>query len=326
MPLDHYVSQVHLRRFYSPALGNRMYAIRKADLKAFTPNSQAVCRITDGSTNAYLRKDRAVEEFLKTIEPNYNAALDKLLSGEIDSQCVYTIAGFVAYVIACSPAGMRIQCGPLKSTVETTAAMMEAQGLLPPPPTQLGSASLTELLGDGAVEVTVDPKYPQAIGIESILRSVALFGNFKWEILHNPFDDSPFFTSDFPAAIEATNEPRILNRIVPLAPTLALRIRPDLTVDRSRSDFSFPKFGYRRRNLDHEEVAWLNRLIVRCAEESVFYRDDHSWVRPFVSENRHYRIEPYTERIASPTGTLLMFTQRIVAPAAPAGPTRVSAG
>ena len=39
---------------------------------------------------------------------------------------VLTIAGFVAYVIACSPGGMRIQSGPLRSTVETTAGFMPA--------------------------------------------------------------------------------------------------------------------------------------------------------------------------------------------------------
>jgi hypothetical protein len=38
----HYVSQVHLRNFYSPALGDRMYAFRKSDGKAFTPNSESV--------------------------------------------------------------------------------------------------------------------------------------------------------------------------------------------------------------------------------------------------------------------------------------------
>ena len=35
MPLDHYVSQVHLKKFYSPALGDRMYAMRKSDNHAF---------------------------------------------------------------------------------------------------------------------------------------------------------------------------------------------------------------------------------------------------------------------------------------------------
>lgn len=326
MPLDHYVSQVHLRKFYSPVLGNRMYAIRKSDLKAFTPDSQAVCRIMDGSTNAYLREDRAIEEFLKTVEPNYNAALEKLIAGETDSKCVYTIAGFIAYVITCSPAGMRMNSGPLRTAVETTTAMLDARGSLPPPPVELGGASLTELLRDGSVEVVIDPKYPQAIGIGSILRFVALFGNFKWEILLNDHDDTPFFTSDFPAAIETTKNPRILNRIVPLAPNLAIRIRSDITLDKTRADFSFPQFGYRRRNVEHEELVRLNRLIVRCAEDTVFYRDDHPWVRPFVSKNRHYRIEPHTSRLATPTGTLLVSTQRIVAIASRVGPTSASAG
>lgn len=270
MPLDHYVSQVHLRRFYSSALGNRMHAIRKADLKAFTPRSEDVCRIMDGSTNVYLREDRAIEDFLETIEPKYNAALDKLIAGKVDNECVYTIAGFVAYVVTCSPAGMRIQSGPLKSIVEAEAAIMDAQGLMPPAPAVLGGKSLTELLHNGTVKVTIDPKYPQAMGIDLILKFVTNFGNFKWEILHNKFDDSPFFTSDFPAAIEKTDDPRILNRIVPLAPNLALRIKPDITLDTGKADLSFANFAYCSRDIGHEEVVRLNCLFVRCAEDTVF--------------------------------------------------------
>lgn len=313
MPLDHYVPQVHLKNFYSPVLGKRMYAIRKSDLKCFTPNSKGVCGIHDGSTNAYLREDRAIEEFLKTIEPNYNLSLEKLITGKIDDECVYTISGFVAYVITCSPGGMRLHSGPLKSIVEVTAATMDAREMLPPPPSELGGASLTELLHSGAVKVTIDPKFPQAMGISTILLGTAAFGNFKWEILRNGIADSPFFTSDFPAAIEESDDPRVLNRIVPLAPNLAIRIRPDLTIERGQADFSFAKFGYRVRDISHAEVIKLNRLIVRCAEETVFYRDDCPWVRPFVAKNRQYRIEPSTENLPTPNGTLLFSTQRIVA-------------
>lgn len=314
MPLDHYVSQVHLRKFYSPALGELMYAIRKTDLKCFTPSSKTVCRIMDGSTNAYLRHDRAIEDFLKTIEPNYNAALDKLTSGKIDNACIYTVAGFVAYVISCSPAGMRISSRPLKSVVETTTAMMEAKGLLPPPPPQLGETTLAELLRNGTVDVMIDQKYPQAIGISLILETTSTFGNFEWEILQNDFDDSPFFTSDFPAAIEETEDLRILNRIVPLSPNLAIRIKPDLTCDnRGPSDFSFANFRYRSRKIGRKELAKLNRLIVRCAEDAVFYSDDCPWILPFVTKNRHYRIEPYVHRVTTDSGTFLHSTQSVVA-------------
>lgn len=311
MPLDHYIPQVHLRRFYSPVLGTRLYAIRKSDLKVFAPRSEDVCRIMDGSTNAYLLTDRAIEDFLKTIEPKYNAALDNLNAGYIDNTCIYTIAGFAAYVISCSPAGMRIGSEPLKSIVETTGAMIEAQGLLPPPPPQLGGTTLTELLRDGAVKVTIDPKFPQAIGISSIIELTARLGNLKWEILHNDFDDSPFFTSDFPAAIEKTDDPRIQNRIVPLAPNLALRIKPEITLDKDHLNFDFTNFGYRRRKIGRKELIKLNRLIVRCAEDSVFYRDDHPWVRTFVTKNRHYHVEPHTHTLTGPTGKLLFSTQRV---------------
>jgi hypothetical protein len=327
MPLDHYIPQVHLKKFYSPALGNsRMYAIQKTNLKAFTPDSRAVCRIMNGSTNAYLRGDRAIEDFLKTIEPNYNAALDKLITEKIDKECIYTIAGFVAYVITCSPAGMRIGAGPLKSAVETTAAMMEARGVLPPPPPVLAGTNLTELLHSGAVEVTIDPKFPQAMGISAILKLVVLFGNFEWEVLHNGFEDNPFFTSDFPVAIEKTDDPRILNRLVPLAPHLALRIRPDPTLDKDHLDFTFANFGFRTHNVGHKELLEINRLIVRCAENTVFYRDDHSWVQPFIAKNRYYHIEPHTQKLKTPTGTLLVSTQRIVESPQPIESTKASIG
>jgi len=194
MPLDHYVFQVHLKNFYSPSLGNLMYAIRKSDLKTFTPNSESVCRIEEGSTNSYLREDRIVEEFLKKIEPNYNKSIDKLRANDIDADCIFTIAGFVAYIIICSPAGMRINSNLLKGTVEETTRALDSKDVFPLPPPELGGKKLTELLGSGALQVEIDHKYPQVIGISQILSHANSFGNSAWEILLNNFEDSPFFT------------------------------------------------------------------------------------------------------------------------------------
>jgi hypothetical protein len=309
MPLDHYIPQVHLKNFYSPVLSNLMYATRKSDLKSFTPNSQSVCRIIDGSTNSYLKEDRAIEEFLRTIEPKYNEALAKLIDDKIDEQCIYTIAGFVAYVVSCSPAGMRIQSEPLKSIVETVAGMVEARGQIPPPPKELGGESLVELLSTGALEVKINPKFPQAVGISAIHQSLAIFGNFKWDIMLNDFNQNPFFTSDFPAAIEETRNRLIINRIVPLAPNLAIRIRPDLTVDKDLADFSFTNFHYRRRSISQKEVIEINRLIVRCAEDIVFYRDKSAWVQRFIAKNRHYRVESNISK--QPTGNGSLLTSRL---------------
>lgn len=304
VPVDHYVSKVHLKKFCSPELdGKRMYAIRKSDMKAFAPGPRNVCGISEGSTNAYLRESRAVEEFLKTIEPNYDSALAGLKSGKIDLDCIYTIAGFVAYVAGCSPGGMRIHAAPLKSNVEVVAANLEAKGAILPPPPQLGGATLTDLLKSGKVELTIDPKFPQAMAINTILQGAVALGNFKWEVLHNGFEENPFFTSDYPAAIESTADPKILNRIIPLAPDLALRIRPDPIA--KRDDWSFASFGYQSRKIHRREVVQINRQIVRCAEDVVFFRDEKEWVRRFVERNRHYRIEAVTTKIPASSGTYL---------------------
>src|ERR1035441_5390777 len=129
MPLDHYVSQVHLKQFFSPALGSRLYATKKSDMKSFQCHSRDVCRIEDGSTNAYLTDERAIEDFLRGIEPNYDTSITKLRQGAIDQECIAVIAGFAAYVTSCAPAAMRITTEPLIATLDTTANILDRQGV-----------------------------------------------------------------------------------------------------------------------------------------------------------------------------------------------------
>lgn len=311
MALDHYVSQVHLKQFNSPKLGELMYAIRKSDLKDFTPNSKSVCRIDNHSTNTYLSEPRIIEEFLKDIEPRYNSAIEKIKIKKMDRECVYIIAGFTAFVQTCSPAGMRINSTPFKEAFEETGRILDALNKFPPPPKELGAENLTELLERGDALADVDQKYPQAVGISSIVSLTSRLGNSYWEILVNPFKDSPFFTSDFPVAIEKTGDPRVLNKIIPLTPNLAIRICPDINADRNNIDFSFRGFRYNYKKLMRKEVQNINRILVRCAEELVFYNHRHNWIPRFVRKNANYRIEPKCHRLPEERGTYLIFTQEV---------------
>jgi hypothetical protein len=311
MPLDHYVSQVHLKNFYSPALNGLMYAIRKSDLKCYQTKSQDVCRIEDGSTNAYLKEDRAIEEFLKNVEPRYNASLAKLREKKFDQECIFCIAGFVAYIVTCSPTAMRVNSSPLAATVKSVATMLDAEGALSKAPKSLGEKSATELFANGTLKFNVDPKYPQAIGVASIMYQVSLFGNSPWEILRCGEADCPFLTSDFPAAIEVVDLNTPINRIVPLAPDLAIRIRPDIRLRGTNPDLTFAKFEATPRQLKRAETHDLNRLIARCAEDHIFYRDHHKWTKDFVARNRRYRIEPVTQEVPRGSGTLVVSTQRV---------------
>lgn len=304
MALDHYVSQVHLRNFYAPALGNRMYAIRKSDLTAHPCRAQDVCRTKEGSTNDYLVEPRAVEEFLTTIEPKYNESVDTLRSGTISADSVYVIAGFVAYVLTCSPAAMRINSGPLRGALEATAALLDKRGDIPPAPPELEGKTLSELLANGTVALNIDGKYPQAIGIGNITIHTNNLGNSEWEILLNDVGQSPFFTSDYPVAIEPSANVFVINRIVPLAPDIAVRIKPNPARPRS-DDFKFPGFSYTRRRLAADDVRSINRAIVRCAEDSVFFRGNLNWIPRFVERNRYYRVETAVRSIPKDRGELV---------------------
>ena len=311
MPLDHYVSQVHLRNFYSPKT-KRLFAFRKSDLKRFPPRSEDVCRIEDGSTNAYLKDDRIVERFLLDVEPKYNASLAKLRDDKIDQECVYSIAGFAAYVASCAPAAMRIHTEPLKAALQAHVILLDRQGILSKAPEALGGKSATELLADKTIQFNVNEKFPQAIGITTIMKFVSIWGNSCWEILHNDDPETQFLTSDFPAAIELRPD-QIINRVIPLAPNLAVRFIPDPRQSRAKVDLSFSGFRYRHRTPSRAEAIEINRLIVQCAEDVVFWHDERGWIAGFVEKHRHFQVEGVSDLVPHGNGFLTVNRQRIVA-------------
>lgn len=301
MALDHFIPQVHLNNFCSSELsGKRIYAFRKTDGKTFEPDSKSVCRLEEGNTNDYLTEPRAIEDFLTTIEPNYNRAVNTLRKKEVDRDAVYVISGFIAYVASCSPAAMRLSASPIRSSLENAARLLDAQGVFGQPPASLGASSITELLDNKKVVVKVDKKYPQAIGISQIMERQQRFGNFSWEILINDNGGSPFFTSDYPVALEATPSPTMTYKIVPLSPDIAVRIVPDLDYKASEGNFDFSNFRYAINNPNKKDVASINKLIIRCAESIVFSCHNQNWVGRFVMKNSQYRTE--TSTIFLPSG------------------------
>lgn len=312
MPLDHFVSQVHLRHFASAGNDGLLRSIKKSDLKTFPAKTQDVCRIEDGNTNPFLKEERAIEEFLKEVEPRYNASIQKIRDDKIDAATIKCIAGFVAYVITCSPTGMRLHSGPLKALLKAEASILDNAGIIPKAPQgPLGGKSMTELLETGTVKYDVDPKYPQAMGIAAIMHHVSVFGNSRWEILLNFQDFDPYFTSDYPVAIETFDINTPINRIVPLAPDLAVRIVPDQQLQGQKADLSFSNFNSTRRAQKRQNVVDLNRRLVQCAENLVFYRDDYEWVGRFVEKNRRFWIEPVSETVSTPRGKAIFSTHRI---------------
>lgn len=289
---DHYVSQTHLRQFCAPELGERLYAFRKSDMDVFTPNPRNVCCIRDGSTNPYLEDERILEEFLKIIEPRYPDAVDALRAGKPTAESVTAISGFIAVVTTCSPGAIRINAKSLQVQTEFAARKLDAAGEIPIPPSVVGAASLSELLDSGAFKVLIDEKYPHAIGITNVVKATRMWGNFHWEILLNHHTDSPFFSSDFPAAIEHMAGSSMSSRIVPLAPDVAVRISPDPQRRWQQHSELFKDFTYMRKQCSRGDVRHINALLVRCAEQLVFSSHNADWVRRFIEKHAQHRIEP----------------------------------
>jgi hypothetical protein len=196
--------------------------------------------------------------------------------------------------------------------VAQAAKRAAAARAIPAPPESLGGKGLAEFLEAGELKVQIDPKFPQAVGIANILGRVAQFGNCQLDILKNEESDCPYFTTDFSVGNEASSDERILNRVLPLTPAIAIRIRPAFDHDPNVIDFEFEKFSFTRRYLRRQEAVAINRLRVQSAEDTVFFRDDQPWVERFIEKNRHFRVDTQIVRAAAPGGPA-HFRQRIVA-------------
>lgn len=190
--------------------------------------------------------------------------------------------------------------------------MLDAKGELPEAPAILGGKSASELIRDGAIKVVIDQKYPQAIWISTIMQRLGVFGNSPWEIIPNDDPYSPFFTSDFPAAIEPVADGQVLSRIVPLAPDFAIKIHPLRSAKRLQDDLTFPGFQSKITEPKPSDVRAINQAVARCAEDLVFFRDNHDWVKPFLIKNSRYRIETVSTSNRLAGGTMNVFATRIV--------------
>ncbi len=312
MALDHYVSQVHLKRFYAPTLdGKKMYAFRKSDAQTFICGSKDICRNPEGNTNSYLAEPRLVEDFLRMIEPKYNAACAAFTEDKITPDAVFVIAGFVAYVMSCSPAGLRLQTSPLHERLALEAEMLDRAGQIPKSPPALDEKTLSELLADGSVVFDIDEKYPQAVGITNLINSVSAYRNFHWDILVNEHVNTPFLTSDFPVAVEQSRDIRIVNRIVPLTPWLAIRMCPRVELSSRKLNPTFEHFSYQQCRPSRSEIVGLNRAIARCAENLVFSSISQPRIAEFIRKNAQFRIEIETTNIPHGTG-FINITRTIV--------------
>jgi hypothetical protein len=309
MPLDHYIPQVYLKRFYSKELVTLLHCTRKSDLKSYTPDSKSICRLMNNNTIKYLVDTRGIEAFLKDIEPKYNTVVENIKEKKFGIVEIFVIAGIMSSISTCSPTGIRLGSHLIRDSFEDDIKILDKNNVLPKPPHALEAKSISELIENGKIKVQIDDKFTQASGVSELFSQIVNIGNFDWEILINPFEDNPFFSSDYPICIEKTDDIRVLNKVFPIDPYIAIKIYPDLNRVTDEIDFGFKKNRFRYSIIDNQEVMYINRLIVKCAEDSVFYSKNGEWILPFISKYKKYYLD---YRIVKHPNGLVFYSQEIM--------------
>lgn len=305
MALDHYVSQVHLKQFLRQTDKKLLFAIRKSDLSAFTPRPRDVCRVEDGSTNQYLTENRAVEEFLKEIEPAYEPCLARVAAGELDWNARQVFSGFLAYIETYTPAAVRMFEPMTRTLLERTAKLMEKSGGLEPiDAPQLPDwhgKTLSQLTEEGKVKADIDLKMPQAMATTQLLKIRHSLASSDVTVL-KPTGRGRFLTSDFPSVILAYFQNKFAQRFLPISPKLGLVFHTHTFIEgREEVHHSFVDIGERKAQSINDE-------IMKAAENLVFSTHRYPWLLDRMKMFRNYRVESVVET----AGPMIISQQRAV--------------
>lgn len=305
MALDHYVSQVHLKQFLRQTDKKLLYAVRKSDLSAFTPRPRDVCRVEDGSTNQYLTNNRAVEDFLKGIEPAYEPCLARVSAGELDWKARQVFSGFLAYIQTYTPASVRMFDPMIRAMLERTVKLLEASGELEPIDVpelpDWNGKTVSKLTEEGKIKLDIDLKMPQAMATTQLLKIRNSLASSDVTIL-KPTGGSRFLTSDFPSVILYHHQNKYAQRFLPVSPKLGLVFHTHTSIeDREETSHRFIEIGARRTQNINDE-------IIKAAENLIFSTHKFPWLQKRLKLLRGYRAESVTETV----GPLTMSQQRVV--------------
>ncbi len=311
MALDHYIPQTYLSQFIVEELGSRIFVVRKSDQSTFGAHPKDLCRGDEHNTNKHLLHQRAIEVVLKEIEPHYRQAVNNFRCGKIAANDVFVISGLITSISICSPKGRSLQSGTLRASVEGLIRAGDANGEFPPPPKSLGAASLSEVIENGTIELDIDPRFPQAVGTTNFRELATRFGNAHWEILKTDAKVAPFISSDFPTGFELSPDPRVQNRIFPLAPDIAVRINLNIH-ERGNTELRFDKFSFAYKKINKDTVRAFNRSVVWCADKLIFCSTNEEWVVRFVRNHRNRKLDTLVDRIPTDEGEYIITRQRVV--------------
>lgn len=301
MAKDHYVAQTYLRAFGLADNPDLVNVVRKSNLSRQNAIPiKSICYGVDWSTTEYIPDNpRAVEDYLKLFEPKWAECVKSIQEDTYTATTKYLMAGYLAYLRACTPGAVRLGSLHLSDIVQDLYNKLEGKELANPDSKYRDV--IETIRKHGGVEVEIKKSFPKAMGINSLINIQKVLATSPWIVFKNE-TETQFVTSDNPVCLQywATAQ---CDFYCPLNPRLAIVIRP-------LRDMA-PREGDRLGSLKPEGVNILNRLMVQSTEDKVIF-NEHSGIEDLVKEYQDWRVELQTLHLPVEKGKLIIHQQRPV--------------
>lgn len=314
MPKDHYVAQTYLKHFLDPKLGNLLHAYDKKGLKHFTARTRDICYAHDWDTNPYFQDQRAIDKYLKVIEPKWNYGVTDIHNLLKYEEIKYFMAGYIAVLVSCTPTSIRTLTHATEEMIASAgnilACQMQQYPERFPDSKPLPPDIFEQIMAAGGLKAKVDPKHTHARTMQNLLDLQWHFYKSPWMILDNE-TENPFLTSDYPVAYYYSKpQARIPYRFVPICPRYAILIKPSLDkADRKSPKEPFDKYPITETDICSIRPKFpkiLNKLTIQGAERFIISAYDTPWIMKLVKKYKNWKMDSGTVRLPHENGELIV--------------------
>lgn len=307
MAKDHYVARTYLKHFSIPNKPGHVLVINKS-FPAVTPRPRpvsSICYKIDWSSNPHFKANpRVIEDFLKPIEDTWDKNIRMLLDPVFEENVRFKIAGYIAYLRACTPTSTRLASDAYYDLLKLRYDQIEEREYQNP--NSQFKKAIEVIRKAGGTQYRIDGDFIKANAIVNISQYQLLFFRSPWIIFENK-TEIPFLTSDNPI-VPIYRNVQSCEFYFPVTPSLAIVIHPEKDFNGEVEDAIM--------GIKPEGVEEMNEAIVKGAEEKVIFNQDHKFSE-LVQKYQNWRHELIPSLLGNEEEMLLINRQKLVDTAQP---------
>lgn len=298
---DHYVSRTYLRHFTSPK-GCLVPYYKNAQVVVGKPKTpKSICFETEGDTNKYFQNPRLLDKLLPVFENTWKNNIVRLENRFLDANTKFELAGYIAFLRSCSPTAKRLIQRTITDVVKGPLNLIDKADL-----SDENKFSLLNEFQKIERENKKDREFAHALGIKDLIEVLYQCYCSHWLVLINK-TNIPFITSDNPAILYYQDiHQHIGHTYVPLKPSMALFITPDLDIKRpnfedvNRYDNSNDIFGV----IKESYINKFNETIVKSSERIVLHQNKEDWIEQLVRQYSKWQVDTIVSHLPTDRGIM----------------------